>query len=450
MKTRLKKLILALGDLFLLYVSLFAVLALRYGPAITPLKINKHVIPFTFIYLIWIVVFYIWDLYNIGVSLNYKNYIRAMVMNGVIAIIIFYTVPYLQITPKTSLVFNVVIFSLLFIVWRMIFSRIFHFKSYVDAVAVVGINEHSLFLLEAEKENRGYYISTLLTDDVSTIPQWVSESDKDIRTSLEELDDVIEHKHVKKIVVSNNIYLKKIHQFYPHISKGVSFYTLSVFWEEFYQRIPVFATDEMWFVENFRNTEKVLFEKIKRAIDVLFGLIFFPIYMFLFPLVAALIKLGSKGPVFYRQVRSGKLGRNINITKFRTMRTDAERSGARWASENDPRVTKVGKFLRRTRADEFPQLTAILRGDLSFIGPRPERPEFTEVLAKKIPHYNLRHMVKPGLTGWAQINYPYGSSEEDAARKLEYDLYYVKNRTFLLETKIALKTIMIILSGMGR
>jgi exopolysaccharide biosynthesis polyprenyl glycosylphosphotransferase len=450
MRSQIKKLILVFGDLLLLYISLFAVLALRYGQAIDVQKISKHVIPFTFIYLIWIVVFYIWDLYNISVSLNYKNFLKAMVMNGIVAIVIFYTVPYLQITPKTSLVLNVLIFSALFIAWRVVFARIFHFRSYVDAFAVVGVNAHSLYLIEAEKENRGYYVAALLTEDAASLPKWVFDSKMDIRTSIEKIDDVIEQKKIKKVVVSSSIYLKKIHQFYPHISKGVSFYTLPVFWEEYYQRIPIFETNELWIVENFRNTEKLLYEKIKRILDVALCILALPIYFLLFPLIAAIIRLDSKGPVLYTQVRSGRQGRKIVITKFRTMTSDAERHGVRWASENDPRVTKVGRILRKTRLDEFPQVFCILRGDLSFIGPRPERPEFTALLARKIPHYNLRHMVKPGMTGWAQINYPYGASEEDAAKKLEYDLYYVKNRSFVLDLKIALKTIMIILSGMGR
>jgi exopolysaccharide biosynthesis polyprenyl glycosylphosphotransferase len=450
MKIRTKKLILALGDLFLLYLSLFAVLALRYGQAIDAQKINKHVIPFTFIYLIWIVIFYIWDLYNISISLNYKNFVKAMVMNGVVAIVIFYTVPYLQITPKTSLVLNVVFFSLLFITWRGVFAKIFHFMRYVDAVAVVGINEHSLFLIESEKENRGYYVSTLLTEDVSNIPSWVYDLKKDIRTSIEEIDEVIEQQKIRKIVVSNSIYLKKIHQFYPHVSKGISFYTLPVFWEEYYQRIPVFETDEMWFLENFRNIDKPLYEKVRRIMDVVLCALLLPLYFIAFPIIAGVIRLDSKGSVLYKQDRSGRSGKTFVITKFRTMTSDAERDGAKWTSDKDPRITKVGGILRKTRLDELPQLICILRGDLSFIGPRPERPEFVEVLVKKIPHYDLRHMVKPGMTGWAQINYRYGSSEDDAAKKLEYDLYYIKNRSFVLDIKIALKTVMIILSGMGR
>ena len=138
------------------------------------------------------------------------------------------------------------------------------------------------------------------------------------------------------------------------------------------------------------------------------------------------------------------------MVKFRTMVPDAEKNGAQWAEENDPRITKFGRILRITRLDELPQLINVLRGEMSFIGPRPERPEFVKTLSKKIPHYNLRHLIRPGITGWAQINYPYGSSEDDARKKLRYDLYYLKHRSLLLDTEIILKTVAVVLSRSGR
>ncbi|GAH73341.1 unnamed protein product, partial [marine sediment metagenome] len=160
------------------------------------------------------------------------------------------------------------------------------------------------------------------------------------------------------------------------------------------------------------------------------------------PLVALLIKLTSRGPVFYRQVRVGQSERPFRLLKFRSMRTDAEAEGkAIWAAENDPRVTWFGRFMRLTRVDELPQFINVLRGDMSFVGPRPERPEFVEELARKIPHYRLRHLVKPGITGWAQITYPYGADLEDARNKLRYDLYYVKHGNLGLDLVIVLRTI---------
>ena len=164
---------------------------------------------------------------------------------------------------------------------------------------------------------------------------------------------------------------------------------------------------------------------------------------------AILIKIDSPGPILFSQERVGKDGQTFNILKFRSMRTDAEKDGAKWAKENDDRVTKVGKIIRKLRIDEIPQMWNVLRGDMNFVGPRPERPVFVEELSRKIRYYNQRHTVRPGITGWAQINYPYGASEEDAKKKLEYDLYYIKHMTVLLDVYIMLKTVKTIIFKMG-
>jgi lipopolysaccharide/colanic/teichoic acid biosynthesis glycosyltransferase len=167
-------------------------------------------------------------------------------------------------------------------------------------------------------------------------------------------------------------------------------------------------------------------------------------------LVALAVKLDSRGPVFYTQERMGKNGRLFKIIKFRSMRTDAEdASGPVWAEESDPRVTRIGRIIRKLRLDELPQFVNVIRGDMNFVGPRPERPVFVEQLNQIIPYYSQRHLVKPGLTGWAQIKYPYGSSVEDAIEKLRYDLYYIKNQTLLLDLGIIFETIKIVLFGRG-
>jgi lipopolysaccharide/colanic/teichoic acid biosynthesis glycosyltransferase len=153
--------------------------------------------------------------------------------------------------------------------------------------------------------------------------------------------------------------------------------------------------------------------------------------------------------VFYRQRRVGYRGRVFDVLKFRSMRVDAEKFGAQYATENDPRVTKIGSFMRKTRIDELPQLLNVLRGEMSFVGPRPERPEFVDELEQKIPYYRERHTVKPGITGWAQLCYPYGSSEKDTIEKLQYDLYYVKNRSLLFDFAILVQTVEVVLWGKG-
>jgi len=227
-------------------------------------------------------------------------------------------------------------------------------------------------------------------------------------------------------------------------------YQLSTFWEQIEETIPVNATDELWFLQNMSRGPYSVYHRLKRFSDIIIVLVFLPFFLFFFLLTAFLVKITSRGPAIYKQVRVGLGNRNFTIFKFRSMRVDAELNGAVWASEKDPRLTLIGDFIRRFRLDELPQLINVLRGDMSIIGPRPERPEFVDKLALDIPHYNLRHLVKPGLTGWAQVKYRYGASVKDAEIKLMYDLFYVKNISPLLDVRIVLKTIFTLLSKAGR
>lgn len=169
-------------------------------------------------------------------------------------------------------------------------------------------------------------------------------------------------------------------------------------------------------------------------------------------ITALLIKLddGMKAPIFYYQERVGLDGQAFNIIKFRSMRIDAEKNGAQMATKDDDRTTRIGKAIRKYRIDELPQIYNVMRGDMGFVGPRPERPEFVQQLIKNIPYYNERHNVKPGLTGWAQLKYPYGATEEDSLEKLKYDLYYIKHRSFMLDLLILIRTVEIVLFGKGR
>jgi exopolysaccharide biosynthesis polyprenyl glycosylphosphotransferase len=229
--------------------------------------------------------------------------------------------------------------------------------------------------------------------------------------------------------------------------QGLQILSLSDFYELTWANIPVYHLDLNWFIQSdgFDVVASQLKARIKRLFDVLFSLILL-IISFPFLIVAMiLIKIDSSGPIFYRQIRVGKRGNKITITKLRSMRTDAEASGAQWAKKNDSRITRVGRFLRKTRIDELPQLLNVLKGDMSFIGPRPERPEFVTELENQIPFYQMRHMVRPGLTGWAQVCYPYGASVEDAKEKLQYEIYYIKHHSLWLDFLILLRTVKVVL-----
>jgi sugar transferase (PEP-CTERM system associated) len=202
------------------------------------------------------------------------------------------------------------------------------------------------------------------------------------------------------------------------------------------------------FSDGFRLS--AAFMLIRRVVSMLLAFLCLLLVLPVLPLIALSIKWTSPGSVFYKQRRVGRRGSVFYCLKFRTMRQDAEAAnGATWATDNDPRITRVGGFLRRCRLDELPQLWNVLKGEMSFVGPRPERPEFVHSLSQEIPHYDLRHIVRPGLTGWAQINYPYGASVEDAKEKLKYDLYYIKNISVTFELFIVFQTIKIVLFGRG-
>lgn len=234
--------------------------------------------------------------------------------------------------------------------------------------------------------------------------------------------------------------------------RGQSVYDLTDFYERFWSKVPVMHLRSGWFVfaYGFDLIQNPLGLRFKRILDILFGVLLAVLLAPLFLLISILVRLSSPGQSIYRQSRVGEGGKIFTLYKFRSMREDAELSGAQWADANDARITGVGRFLRILRLDELPQLLNVIRGDMSFIGPRPERPEFTSMLEKHIPYYDSRYLVKPGITGWAQVLYPYGASVDDAREKLQYDLYYIKHYSLLLDIAIVFKTIRVILLGRGR
>lgn len=215
-------------------------------------------------------------------------------------------------------------------------------------------------------------------------------------------------------------------------------------------RIEVEQLYPSWliFAEGFRFS--VFFRLLRRLLNFFVALVALLLSLPLIPLIVLAVKLGSPGPALYRQQRVGRRGKIFYCYKFRTMRQDAEAdTGATWAADSDPRITRIGRFLRSSRLDEIPQLWCVLKGDMHFVGPRPERPEFVEWLRKEIPYYGVRHVVRPGITGWAQVQYKYGNTLEDAREKLQYDLFYIKNASLGLDLLIMFQTIKIVVLGRG-
>lgn len=233
--------------------------------------------------------------------------------------------------------------------------------------------------------------------------------------------------------------------------RGAMVVDIRSFYEHVVKSLPISQITEEWLLqtEGFNLNTRGSLRRLKRALDVLISIVLLIPAAPIMLITALAIRLESKGPVIYKQDRVGLFEKEFTVYKFRSMRTDAEKNGAVWAKEHDDRVTRVGRIIRKVRIDELPQIWNILKGDMSFIGPRPERMTFVQELKKQIPYYSLRHTVKPGLTGWAQVCYPYGASVEDSLRKLEYDLYYIKNISILLDITIILKTIGVVLFPKG-
>jgi exopolysaccharide biosynthesis polyprenyl glycosylphosphotransferase len=271
-----------------------------------------------------------------------------------------------------------------------------------------------------------------------TVSQVITEEDG----GFEHIKELVQGGGINTLVIQSNIIKKSstakiVYQLLP---MGVLIFDFVDFYEQTFKQIPLKEIEENWFIEHIHPMGplyvfiRTIFE---RVLAVMLLIVLSPIMA----LAILAIKLTSRGPIIYKQERVGKNETPFYIYKFRSMRVDAEKHGAQWATPGDARVTKVGKVLRATHVDEFPQLLNVLRGEVSFVGPRPERPEFVADLKKKVPYYEVRHLVKPGITGWAQIGYRYGSSVEDAYRKLEFDIYYLKNMSFVLDILIILKTI---------
>ncbi|OGZ42242.1 MAG: hypothetical protein A3C80_01475 [Candidatus Ryanbacteria bacterium RIFCSPHIGHO2_02_FULL_45_43] len=437
---KFQQLLLLLGDAGLLYLSLHLTLYIRYGNGALPIFWRLHITPFTIIFGIWLLIFYISRLYDstsieraIGTVIQL---LKALTVGGFIAIALFYFVPLFLITPKTNLIIALSIAFILLTLWRVLFGQVIR-RTAKLRVLIFGDSPEIQELINYIKLH----------------PQLGYEITDHKQAFSHNLASLIKDKHISIVVASEDHQSNKafVNMLYEILPLGISYMDFASFYEKLLGKIPISLISEVWFLENLAETEKRFFGLGKRVFDVVISIALLTIAVVLFPLIALLIKMESNGPVFYKHKRVGKDRKEFNLIKFRTMQKDAEKDGPQWAKVNDPRVTKVGKFLRKTRIDELPQAWDILIGDLSFIGPRPERPEFVNELRNNIPYYDMRLLVRPGLSGWAQINPPYYyGTEKEAYLKLQYDLFYIKNRGLGLDLSIALKTISVLLSRLGR
>ena len=388
------------------------------------------------------------DLYDTA-RLNTRGelYFRLLMVPGLLAFILA-GVSYLKpdyLLGNGSSAVGLLILTVALFGWRIGFTWLIQLPILIERVYVLGTGERAQRLVQGLRQNPEIGVE---------IVSWTGKLEGPVnRDSVAaHLMDVVHKQKVHRVIVAmpdrrGTIPMQELLDLRMH---GVKIEEAASWLEKISGKIEVENLYPSWLVfgEGFRRSS--VFQLARRAISVVISLVGLVLALPLFPLIVLAIRLDSKGPVFYTQARVGKGGRVFNVVKFRTMREDAEAlSGPKWAGDNDPRVTRVGRFLRSSRLDEIPQLWCVLKGDMAFVGPRPERPEFIEWLSQEIPYYGVRHMVRPGLTGWAQVKYKYGSTVEDAREKLQYDLFYIKNASIGLDLVIMFLTVKIVMLGRG-
>jgi len=448
--TRIKQLALLFIDIILLFFSLYLTLIIRYSQTYIEQNWRIHFYPFAIIYFIWVLVFYSQNLYNLKFTKNniwfFRTLLESFIINVLITVFFFYFTPFFGIAPKTNLFLNVVIAGSLLALWRFFYNLLATQYIFKNKIAFLGYSKEVCELIAAFKNEPqlGYECIAVAQDEEIRDSEVKRITTKEFMQNVNRLNvNTIAIHYGKSFDKETNDELYKL------IFSDVTFVNSLKLYEEVTAKLPLETLSEGWFLENLQESEKKVYDRIKIAMDYTLALMMGLFLLIIFIPVSLLILITSGRPIFYSQIRIGKNGKEFKIHKLRTMINDAEDNGAQFAKKGDARVTKFGKFLRQTRIDELPQFINLLKGEMSFIGPRPERPEFVKELTAKAPFYPLRHLSKPGLTGWAQINYEYAASIEENLKKLQYDIYYIKNRSFLLDVTIILKTFNTILRFKG-
>ncbi len=429
---RLKQLTILIGDLVSMYIGLYVAIFLRYQKTPSSQDILMLLNSFSFLFFTAIIIAFIGGLYDIGKIKNnlalYQKIIFTALAWTLWGIIFFYTAPNSGINPKTILVLTAAVGFGLLSIWRYFYNRFIAINILKTKVAFIGSSPEIMQITKTLKNSPqlGYEI-------------------------IDEIDQA-------ELIVLDFNYQKNeelIKELYKKIFNQTNIIELADFYETIYHRLPPSVFSQNWFLTKFQEQSKKMYDRFRILIDYLAALVIAVFFVITFPFVALAIKLNSRGPIFFKQTRVGRGGEIFYIYKYRTMKAlhadgSAEIDGPKYAEVKDSRITTVGKFLRATRIDEIPQFINIFKGEMGLIGPRPERPEFVEKLTELMPFYPLRHLVKPGCTGWAQLQQGYYGTIDENLGKLEYDLYYIKNRGPFLDLAIVLKTISVILGMIGR
>lgn len=399
------------------------------------------------------------ELYDLHKAANAKRTLRGIalaVFIGVLAyatIFLFYRNP--NELPRVGVGAFLIYSAALTLLWRLLYLRIYATQGLMRRALVVGAGKAGQTLLKAYHQIHPtpFQIIGFVDDDPQKIGQEIE--DIPVLGNSQQLPELLEKYRISEVIVAitGEMRGETFQTLLDIQEQGIDVIRMPTVYEELLGRVPVQHLESDWLIRSFVDEARVsgFYELAKRLLDILGGLVGMLICLLLAPFISLAIYLESGRPILFAQARAGRGGKPFTMYKFRTMVTDAEADGQpRLAEANDPRVTRVGAFLRRTRLDEFPQFFNILRGEMSLVGPRAERPELVAKFQRQIPFYRARLLAKPGLTGWAQINYGYASTVEETMMKLEYDLYYIKHRSLLMDLVILLRTVGTIFGLKGR
>jgi sugar transferase (PEP-CTERM system associated) len=393
---------------------------------------------------------YIFDMYNIERSFNVNEAAKRCFCAVLLGSLLFTLLLFNEGATLTKTVMLTILLWAFFTGWRRLYSSITKTSIARKAVLIIGAGEGGQAIYDLLSSPASPYAVKGFVDDISDS---MTDEKQKIIGSSDRLAEVAHETGANSAILTTSA--QRSPGFTRNVLearlKGTKIQGMADVYEQLTRRIPISYIKDDWFLsaEGFHILDRAYIRRLKRlcdlAVSALLLLLAFPLIV----LAAVLIRFDSPGPVLYEQERVGRRGKPFKIYKFRSMTVDAERNGAQWAAANDPRVTRVGKWLRLSRVDELPQLWNVLKGDMSLVGPRPERPHFVSMLEENLPYYGVRHYVKPGLTGWAQVTFRYGASMEDSLKKLEADVYYVKNMSLFLDLRILLKTVGVVFLGQG-
>lgn len=449
---------LIIADAAILYCGVILAMYLRLGFAGSEneLSTKNGYLKIALASFVCLTILYFYDLYDYVVMTNRRELMLRMVQALGIAwallALLFYFIPPLLIGRGVSVISVPLVLAML-LGWRIAIHTLTGHPDIGEKILVVGTGQTALDTAEAvwERRDAGYRIAGFISENGAKPMQKLGRSV--ILGKAPDLESVIRHEKIDRVVIA----VRERRGAFPteallkmSLAGEISIEECTSFFERITGKVHVDMLRPSWLIFAGRRRDtpiKTVFRESMHRLLALFGLVLsLPAAV----LTAIAIKLESRGPIFYKQERVGRNSRVFNVIKFRSMKTDAEADGKpMWAASQDERTTKVGKIIRKLRLDETPQFWNILRGDMNFVGPRPERPHFVRQLATEIPYYEHRHLVAPGLTGWAQIKYPYGASVADAVQKLQYDLYYIKNQSLTLDLVIVFETIKTVLFGKG-